>query len=80
MKVKTHLPLGKVDPGLPATEARLDVSDTIAVVAPHDRLAEAVRPRYDGICTRVEFSIPVKSPKSSEMLHDMVRTIQQPRS
>lgn len=53
---------------------------TIAVVAPHDRLAEAVRTRYAGICSRVEFSIPVDSPKSSEMLHEMVRTIQQPRS
>ncbi|MEX2423695.1 MAG: TIGR03617 family F420-dependent LLM class oxidoreductase [Acidimicrobiia bacterium] len=53
---------------------------TIAVVAPHDRLAEAVRTRYGGICSRVEFSIPVDSPESAEMLKGMVRTIQQPES
>jgi probable F420-dependent oxidoreductase len=57
-----------------------EMVDTIAVVAPHDRLAEAVRTRYGGICSRVEFSIPVDSPESSELLRAMVRTIQQPES
>jgi probable F420-dependent oxidoreductase len=57
-----------------------EMVETIAVVAPHDRLAEAVHARYGGICSRVEFSIPVDSPDSAEMLQDMVRTIQQPRS
>ena len=55
-----------------------EMVDTIAVVAPHDRLAEAVRVRYGGICSRVEFSIPVDSAESAGMLRDMVRTIQLP--
>ena len=57
-----------------------EMVDTIAVVAPHDRLADAVRTRYGGICSRVEFSIPVDSPESGEMLKDMIRAIQQPES
>jgi probable F420-dependent oxidoreductase len=48
----------------------------IAVVAPHDTLADAVATRYEGICDRVEFSIPVETPDDEERLAAMVREIQ----
>lgn len=53
-----------------------EMVDTIAVVAPHDRLAAAVVDRYDGICSSVEFSIPVATPDDAEILRDMVSHIQ----
>lgn len=53
-----------------------EMVDTIAVVAPHDRLAQAVGARYAGICSRVEFSIAVESADDAETLRGMVHTIQ----
>ena len=53
-----------------------EMVETIAVVAPHDRLAEAVRERYGGICTKVEFSIPVDSDADAALLAEMVSRIQ----
>lgn len=48
----------------------------IAVVAPYDTLPEAVADRYDGLCDRVEFSIPIADPDDEARLTDMVRRIQ----
>jgi hypothetical protein len=52
-----------------------EMVNTIAVVAPHERLAEAVRERYGGLCTKVEFSIPVENPGDHELLRDMIGVI-----
>lgn len=52
-----------------------EMVSTIAVVAPHDRLAQAVKDRYGGICSKVEFSIPVASPDDADLLAQMVRAI-----
>ena len=53
-----------------------EMVEAVAVVAPHERLAAAVVERYGGICTKVEFSIPVASPDDANLLASMVRTIQ----
>jgi probable F420-dependent oxidoreductase len=53
-----------------------EMVETIAVVAPYDRLADAVRRRYDGICSKVEFSVPVESDDDAALLADMVARIQ----
>ncbi len=47
----------------------------IAVVAPYDTLADAIASRYEGLCDRVEFSIPVSDPDDEVVLADMVRQI-----
>jgi probable F420-dependent oxidoreductase len=49
----------------------------IAVVAPYDTIAQAVADRYDGLCDRVEFSIPASDPDERARLAEMVRSIQQ---
>ena len=49
----------------------------IAVVAPYDTVAAAVADRYDGLCDRVEFSIPAGDPDERARLAEMVRSIRQ---
>ena len=48
----------------------------IAVVAPYDTLADAIATRYEGLCDRVEFSIPVENPDDENLLAEMVSEIQ----
>jgi probable F420-dependent oxidoreductase len=48
----------------------------IAVVAPYDTLADAIASRYEGLCDRVEFSIPVDGPDDEALLAEMVAEIQ----
>ena len=47
----------------------------IAVVAPYDTLADAIATRYEGLCDRVEFSIPVENPDDEILLAEMVSEI-----
>ncbi|MDX1448802.1 MAG: TIGR03617 family F420-dependent LLM class oxidoreductase, partial [Acidimicrobiia bacterium] len=54
-----------------------EMVDTIAVVAPYDRLAAAVVNRYRGVCSKVEFSIPVTDADDAERLSAMVGQIQE---
>lgn len=53
-----------------------EMVETIAVVGTYDEIAEKVRDRYAGVCTGVEFSVPVETPDDREMLAAMVKTIQ----
>lgn len=53
-----------------------EMVETVAVVANHDGLAAAVVERYGGICSKVEFSIPVANPDDSARLASMVSHIQ----
>ncbi|MFP5331558.1 MAG: hypothetical protein ACLGHX_04230 [Acidimicrobiia bacterium] len=53
-----------------------EMVETIAVVAPHDRLAAAIVDRYEGVCSKVEFSTPVTGPEDAERLASAVREIQ----
>jgi alkanesulfonate monooxygenase SsuD/methylene tetrahydromethanopterin reductase-like flavin-dependent oxidoreductase (luciferase family) len=48
----------------------------IAVVAPYSTLADAVATRYEGLCDRVEFSIPIQHPDDEGLLAEMVAEIQ----
>jgi alkanesulfonate monooxygenase SsuD/methylene tetrahydromethanopterin reductase-like flavin-dependent oxidoreductase (luciferase family) len=52
-----------------------EMVDTIAVVGTHDEIAERVWRRYEGVCDRVEFSIPVHGPADGERLAAMVSEI-----
>lgn len=56
-----------------------EMVETIAVVAPHDRLAQAVRARYEGVCSKVEFSIPVESTDDKDTLRAMLDDIRAPQ-
>ena len=47
----------------------------IAVVASYDTLADAIATRYEGLCDRVEFSIPVENPDDEILLAEMVSEI-----
>lgn len=47
----------------------------IAVVATYDALADAVASRYEGLCDRVEFSIPVENPDDEAVLTEMISEI-----
>ena len=55
-----------------------EMVETIAVVAPYDDLADAIRDRYGDLCAKVEFSIPVNDPDDGARLTEMVRRIQEP--
>lgn len=62
------------------TEMERHVSDemveTVAVVGTYDEIAARVRDRYAGVCSGVEFSIPVESPEDGERLSAMLGKIQ----
>ena len=53
-----------------------DMLETIAVVGTYDHIAEQVWKRYEGLATRIEFSIPVDGPTGREQLQTCVRDIQ----
>ncbi len=53
-----------------------DMLETIAVVGTYDHIAERVWKRYEGLATRIEFSIPVDGPAGREQLQTCVRDIQ----
>ena len=53
-----------------------EMVETIAVVAPHDRLAAAITDRYAGICSRVEFSIGLEAPNNESRLRKAIAEIQ----
>ena len=53
-----------------------EMVDTIAVVGTYDEIAEKVWRRYEGLCTRVEFGIPVRGPEDRDRLAEMVAGIQ----
>lgn len=53
-----------------------EMVEAVAVVGTYDDIASRVRDRYAGVCTGVEFSIPVENPEDEEHLADMVREIQ----
>ncbi len=53
-----------------------EMVEAIAVVATYDDIARQVSERYAGVCSGVEFSIPVDNPDDEARLADMVRTIQ----
>lgn len=52
-----------------------EMVETVAVVGTYDQIADRVRDRYAGVCTGVEFSIPVASPEDQELLTEMVTKI-----
>lgn len=52
-----------------------EMVETIAVVGTYERIAAKVRGRYAGVCSGVEFSIPVESPDDEERLGNMVQEI-----
>ena len=47
----------------------------IAVVGTYDEIAERVWRRYEGVCSGMEFSIPVRGPEDHERLADTVAAV-----
>lgn len=53
-----------------------EMVETVAVVGTHKEIAGRVRDRYAGVCSGVEFSIPVESPEDGGCLSAMLGEIQ----
>lgn len=53
-----------------------EMLETIAVVGAYDQIAERVWKRYEGVATRVEFSIPVEGPDGRDQLRACVQDLQ----
>ncbi|NMI00595.1 TIGR03617 family F420-dependent LLM class oxidoreductase [Pseudonocardia acidicola] len=49
---------------------------TIGVVGTYDEIAEKVWRRYEGVCSAVEFSLPVHGPEDHERLAEAIRAVQ----
>lgn len=52
-----------------------EMLETIAVVGIYDDIAARVRDRYAGVCTGVEFSIPVETSEDAEVMRAMLDTL-----
>ena len=54
-----------------------EMVETIAVVGTYDQIAERVWRRYEGVCDKVEFSIPAEGEEGRARLAGMVRQLRQ---
>lgn len=55
-----------------------DMLDEFAVVAPYDKVVEAMKARYGGICDRVGFAVaPAKSPADQEAIATIISQLQE---
>ena len=54
-----------------------EMVETIAVVGTYDQIAERVWRRYEGVCDKVEFSVPVAGEEGEERLAGMVHQLRQ---
>jgi probable F420-dependent oxidoreductase len=53
-----------------------DVLDEFCVAGTYDEIVQRIRDRYEGICTRVSFSIPTPDPAEEERLRAMIHELQ----
>ncbi len=53
-----------------------EMVEAIAVVGTYDEIAEKVWRRYAGVCSAVEFSLPVAGPQDHERLAEAVAAVQ----
>jgi len=56
-----------------------DVLEQFVVAGTYDEIVQKIKDRFGGICTRVGFSIPMRSPEDEERLKVMVRELQEER-
>jgi hypothetical protein len=66
-------------PQLPDELAALitdDVLDQFVVAGTYDEIVGKIKERFGGICTRVGFSIPVRTPEDEQLLKSVVRELQ----
>jgi len=54
-----------------------DMVQEFAVVATYDKVADAIRARYQGVCDRVGFGIPIRTPEDEEAARAIIRDLQQ---
>jgi alkanesulfonate monooxygenase SsuD/methylene tetrahydromethanopterin reductase-like flavin-dependent oxidoreductase (luciferase family) len=52
-----------------------EMLETIAIVGTYDQIAERVWKRYEGVATRVEFSIPVRNDTDRGQLREMIQDL-----
>lgn len=48
-----------------------------AVIAPYDKVAQAIKERYGGVCDRVGFSAAIKTPEDEEAVRAIIKELQQ---
>jgi hypothetical protein len=53
-----------------------DMVQEFAVVAPYDKVVDALHERYDGVCDRIGFGAPIRSPEDAEIARDIIKQLQ----
>jgi probable F420-dependent oxidoreductase len=56
-----------------------DVLEQFVVAGTYDTIVRQIKERFGGICTRVGFSIPLRTPEDEERLRAMIRELQEER-
>ena len=56
-----------------------DVLEQFVVAGTYDEIVGKIKERFSGICTRIGFSIPVRTPADEERLREMIRELQEAR-
>lgn len=57
-----------------------DVLEQFVIAGTYDEIVQKIKDRFDGICTRVGFSIPIRTPEDEERLKVMIRQLQEERT
>jgi probable F420-dependent oxidoreductase len=55
-----------------------DVLEQFVIAGTYDEIVGKIKERFGGICTRVGFSIPTRTPDDEERLKAMIRELQEP--
>jgi probable F420-dependent oxidoreductase len=55
-----------------------DVLEQFVIAGTYDEIVGKIKERFAGICTRVGFSIPTRTPEDEERLRAMIRELQEP--
>jgi probable F420-dependent oxidoreductase len=56
-----------------------DVLEQFVVAGTYDEIVPKIKARFGGICTRIGFSIPIRTPEDEERLKSMIRELQEER-
>lgn len=53
-----------------------DMVQEFAVVAPYDKVVDAMKERYEGVCDRVGFGAAMRSPEDAEAAREIIKQLQ----
>jgi probable F420-dependent oxidoreductase len=57
-----------------------DVLEQFVIAGTYDEIVQKIKDRFTGICTRIGFSIPIRTPEDEERLKVMIRQLQEERT